>query len=53
VSIGITPLDPNGARGGAPLVYTRHAQDRHAARVDSTGTDAAQLELECTIDGLA
>jgi hypothetical protein len=53
VSIGITPLDPNGARGGAPLVYTGTLKAVTPPEVDSTGTDAAQIELECTIDGLA
>jgi hypothetical protein len=53
VSIGVTPLDPNGATGGTPLVYTGTLKTVTPPEIDSTGTDAAQLELECTIDGVA
>jgi hypothetical protein len=53
VSIGVTPLDGNGVRGGEPIVYGGTLKTVTPPEIDSTGTDAAQLELECTIDGLA
>lgn len=53
VSCGVTPLDPNGARAGDPLVYTGTLKTVTPPEIDSTGTDAAMIELECTIDGVA
>jgi hypothetical protein len=53
VSCGITPLDVNGARGGDPITYGGTLKTVTPPEIDSTGTDAAQLELEITIDGLA
>jgi hypothetical protein len=53
VSIGITPLDPSGVRGGDPITYGGTLKTVNLPDIDSTGNDAAQIELECTIDGLA
>jgi hypothetical protein len=53
VTIGQTPLDPMGARAGEPLTYTGTLKTVTPPDVDSTGTDAAQLTLEATIDGTA
>jgi hypothetical protein len=53
VSVSITPLDADGVRGGEPIVYSGTLKTVTPPETDSTGTDAAQLELECTIDGLA
>jgi hypothetical protein len=53
ITIGQTPLDPMGARAGEPLTYTGTLKTVTPPDVDSTGTDAAQLTLEATIDGTA
>lgn len=52
-TIGLTPLDPNGARDGDPLTYLGTLKTVTPPELDSTGTDAAILELEFTIDGVA
>jgi hypothetical protein len=51
VTIGLTPLDPNGIVGGDPLTYSGTLKTVTPPDIDSTGNDAAKLELECTIDG--
>ena len=50
-SIGITPLDPNGVRAGDPIVYGGTLKTLTIPDLDSTGTDAALVEMEFTIDG--
>jgi len=50
-SIGITPLTLNGERAGEPLVYGGTLKTVTTPDIDSTGTDAAILELEFTCDG--
>ena len=52
-SIGYTPLDPSGARGGDPLTYSGTLKTVTPPEHDSTGNDAAQIELEFTCDGVA
>lgn len=52
-AIGITPLDPTGARSGDPLVYGGTLKTVTPPEIDSTGTDAAMLSLEFTCDGVA
>jgi hypothetical protein len=52
-TIGLTPLDPSGARGGDPLVYSGTLKTVTPPTHDSTGSDAAQIELEVTCDGVA
>ena len=49
--VGATPLDFNGARGGDPLVYTGTLKAVNMPDLDSTGGDAAILEVEITVDG--
>jgi hypothetical protein len=51
VSIGQTPLNFAGAPGGAQLGYTGTLKTVTPPPVDSTGSDAAKIECECTIDG--
>jgi hypothetical protein len=51
VTIGLTPLDASGLRGGDPLTYSGILKTITLPDIDSTGTDAAIVELECTIDG--
>jgi hypothetical protein len=53
VAVGITPLAANGERGGEPLTYGGTIKTCTPPDVDSTGTDAAMLTLEFTIDGVA
>jgi hypothetical protein len=50
-TIGITPLSADGASLGAPLVYGGTLKTVTRPDIDSTGTDAAILELEFTVDG--
>lgn len=50
-SIGLTPLDPSGAVGGAPLTYTATLKTVTPPETDSTGNDAAKIELEFTCNG--
>jgi len=52
-SIGYTPLTPSGDRGGDPLTYSGTLKTVKPPEHDSTGNDAAQLELEFTVDGVA
>jgi hypothetical protein len=52
-SIGITPLTPMGERAGDPLVYAGTLKTATPPDLDSTGTDAAMLTLEFTVDGVA
>jgi hypothetical protein len=51
-TIGYTPLDPSGAVGGAPLTYGGTLKTVKPPESDSTGNDAAQLELEFTCDSV-
>ena len=51
VSIGITPLDFAGSAGGKQLGYTGTLKSVTPPPIDSTGSDAAKIEVECTIDG--
>ena len=51
IVLALTPLDLNGARNGSPLTYTGTLKTVTPPTVDSTGGDAAMLEVECTIDG--
>jgi hypothetical protein len=50
-TIGVTPLDIDGARAGDPLTYGGTLKTVTRPDIDSTGTDAAMLELEFTCDG--
>lgn len=50
-TIGITPLTLNGERAGEPLVYGGTLKTVTRPDIDSTGTDAAIMELEFTCDG--
>lgn len=52
-SVGITPLTPAGERAGEPLVYGGTCKTVTPPDIDSTGTDAAMLTLEFTVDGVA
>jgi hypothetical protein len=52
-AVGITPLAPNGERAGEPLVYGGTLKTVTPPDIDSTGTDAAMITLEFTIDGVA
>jgi hypothetical protein len=52
-SIGITPLSPLGERAGEPFVYGGTIKTCTLPEVDSTGTDAAMVTIEFTIDGVA
>ena len=52
-SVGFTPLDPSGARGGDPLTYSATLKTVTPPEHDSTGNDAAKIELEFTCDGVA
>ena len=49
-SIGAQPLDVNGTPRGNPLTYEGTLKTVTRPDIDSTGTDAAVLELEFTID---
>jgi hypothetical protein len=49
--IGRTPLDVDGARAGDPLTYGGTLKTVTVPDVDSTGSDAALVELEFTCDG--
>jgi hypothetical protein len=53
VAVGLTPLNANGERVGEPLVYGGTIKTVTPPDVDSTGTDAAMLTIEATIDGVA
>jgi hypothetical protein len=50
-TIGLTPLSANGDAAGEPLVYNGTLKTVTRPDLDSTGTDAAVLELEFTCDG--
>jgi hypothetical protein len=50
-TVGVTPLQFDGSRGGDPLTYTGTLKQVTMPDVDSTGGDAAILELEITVDG--
>jgi hypothetical protein len=50
-TIGVTPLTPYGERAGEPLVYNGTLKTVTRPDIDSTGSDAAILELEFTCDG--
>lgn len=50
-TIGVTPLAADGTRGGEPLVYGGTLKTVTPPPIDSTGGDAAVLELEFTCDG--
>jgi hypothetical protein len=50
-TIGVTPLDINGARNGDPLTYNGTLKTVTRPDIDSTGSDAAMVELEFTCDG--
>jgi hypothetical protein len=50
-TIGITPLATDGSRAGDPLTYNVTLKTVTPPDVDSTGTDAAVLELEFTVHG--
>lgn len=50
VTIGRQPLDPNGVVRGNPLTYEGTLKTVTPGDVDSEGTDAVKVELECTID---
>lgn len=52
-AIGLTPLTVNGERAGDPLTYSGTLKTATPPDLDSTGTDAAMLTLEFTIDGVA
>jgi hypothetical protein len=52
-AVGITPLSPLGERAGEPLAYSGTFKTMTPPDIDSTGTDAAMLTLEFTIDGVA
>jgi len=52
VVIGRTPLSSDGVRSGDPLTFTGTLKTVTLPEVDSTGTDAAILELEVTTDGV-
>jgi hypothetical protein len=52
-AIGITPLTPIGERSGEPLTYSGTLKTCTPPETDSTGTDAAMVSLEFTIDGVA
>jgi hypothetical protein len=52
-AIGLTPLNVNGERAGDPLTYSGTLKTTTPPDLDSTGTDAAILTLEFTIDGVA
>lgn len=49
--IGVTPLSVSGARAGDPLTYGGTLKAVTPSDLDSTGSDAATLELEFTCDG--
>ena len=49
--IGVTPLSTDGVRAGDPLTYGGTLKTVTRPDVDSTGTDAALVELEFTCDG--
>jgi hypothetical protein len=49
--IGVTPLLANGARAGEPLTYGGTLKQVTMPDLDSTGSDASQIELEFTCDG--
>jgi hypothetical protein len=51
VTIGVIPLAFDGSAGGAPLVYSGTLKTVTLPDIDSTGSDVARLELECTMDG--
>lgn len=50
-AIGITPLSINGERAGDPITYGGTLKTVTLPDIDSTGTDAALVELEFTVDG--
>lgn len=50
-TVGITPLAIDGSRAGDPLTYQGTLKTVTRPDLDSTGTDAAILELEFTVDG--
>jgi hypothetical protein len=50
-TIGVTPLAPDGTRGGDPTTWTGTLKTVTHPPVDSTGNDAAKLTLEFTCDG--
>jgi hypothetical protein len=52
-AVGLTPLNANGERAGEPLVYGGTLKTTTPPDIDSTGTDAAMLTLEFTVDGVA
>lgn len=49
--VGVTPLSASGARAGDPLTYGGTLKTVTMPDLDSTGTDAVNLELEFTCDG--
>jgi hypothetical protein len=51
VAIGVTPLAFDATPGGQQMGYTGTLKQVTPPDIDSTGSDAAKLELECTIDG--
>ena len=50
-TVGVTPLKIDGQRAGDPLTYGGTLKTVTRPDIDSTGTDAALLELEFTVDG--
>ena len=52
-AVGITPRDPLGARSGEPLTFGGTLKTVTPPEIDSTGTDAAMITLEFTVDGVA
>lgn len=51
VTIGLVPLQFDKTPGGEPLVYGGTLKTVTLPDIDSTGNDAAKVELECTMDG--
>lgn len=50
-SVGVTPLAADGTIAGDALTFTGMLKSVKMPDIDSTGSDAAKLELEFTCDG--